>query len=403
MMLRTLLFIGVTVTACARINYGVPGDGEDDDGGNTPPSYTFAFADGIPSAATFTRGSPATFIDASGSLVVVPSDTPRFVSSGNGGQALLIEGEGHNELANSRFELGLAAWEIDNVTSDEASVVPGGLLQDGGHHFQLRRGTGDPDQGLLQNVPTLRDEPHTVSFVARGVGACTISLAVDGLFVGSPVTLTATAARYSITFTPTSTDTVNIGLYCRGGPPVGDGFDLSHVQLEAGFYASSIIINDASGGSARRAPDRVVASVPDSPNATVGFRGHVDAVGDRSCLACLTASGEAPALVLDAEPSAPVAGFVTYVAAAAEALVDSDGAIGASVKALASTDGFNVLVARDGTTGSEDVLGTVPTFDKLLIGALDSDLPFDAVVRVEQLFYRDEVLSEVAAATATAP
>lgn len=398
MKLRILLVL--ILTGCARINYGVP---DDDGGADHDNERTFVFTGGsMPAGVDFTRASAATYIDANGVLQTVASNVPRFVPSG-AGQALLVEGEHTNMLHNSRFESGLDRWELDNIPPTGVNVVAGGLLGDGGHHLELRREGGEQSQGILQLVSgQFSEEPYTLSFVARRVGDCAIDIAVDGAFLGEPIALTATAQRYTFTFSRAATDDVYIGFFCSDAP-VGAGFDLTHVQLEGGPIATSIIVNDSVSGPARRAPDRLVATVAQSPTPTVSFRGQVVAIADRSCLACLSTLGGEPSLVLDAEPSDPEIGFVTYSARTTDARIDLDHELGQHVAALASSSGLDLVLASNGVAFTEDTLGAPQPFDHLVVGALNTDLPFDGVVRVESVSYSERATNAEAGSTLTGP
>jgi len=239
----------------------------DDDDSSPTLDLDLSDCAALPAALSFSRASTATYVDASGDLVTVAVDQPRCESDPDSGEplGLLIEGEATNLWVNSRLQSGdESGYSTYGSESGAATVTAGGLLGNGDYKMSVRRIADTGYEGFRQHVYGLEaGATYTFSFVAEYVrGWRRIYVSDAGDDIGLPYSLsfdlTTSPRRYAISFVAADVEG-HICLYVTSNT-IGNGFDLSHMQLEKGSYPSSIIINDSTTGPATRAAD--LASVP---------------------------------------------------------------------------------------------------------------------------------------------
>jgi hypothetical protein len=201
----------------------------------TRPTLTldFAKAKRVDPRVTFTRASTATYFDASGTLRSAADNAPRidFNPSTLLCQGLLIE-ESRTNLCIYSEDFTYANWLVTNGTKTTGVSDPWG----GSTAATLTATVGLAGfQNAMATV--VIGTVYTVSCWMRrrtGTGAVGIR-AVEN--VNTPVTITGTWARYSVTVTATQT-IGRAGVFVQ---TIGDEIDVWGFQLEAGAFPTSYI------------------------------------------------------------------------------------------------------------------------------------------------------------------
>jgi hypothetical protein len=191
---------------------------------------------------TFTRSSSATYINASGLLVVAGSNVARFdYDPTNVGtpRGLLIEGSATNLICHS--ETFASSGGSNNWTTSSATL--GSLIfEDPEGTFTAPSLFASASNGTLLNNAGLSSAQRTFSIWLKRVnGTGNVQLTLDNS-TWTTVTITPNWARYQIT--ATSTGHVGIRLQTSG-----DGVHIFGAQLETGSAASSYIVTGTSTGN----------------------------------------------------------------------------------------------------------------------------------------------------------
>ncbi len=200
---------------------------------------------------TFTRSSSATYINASGLLVVAGSNVARFdYDPTNVGtpRGLLIEGSATNLICHS--ETFASSGGSNNWTTSGATL--GSLIyEDPEGTFTAPLLLATASNGTLLNNAGLSSAQRTFSIWLKRVnGTGNVQLTLDNS-TWTTVTITPNWARYQIT--ATSTGHVGIRLQTSG-----DGVHIFGAQLETGSGASSYIPTGTS--TANRASDKCISN-----------------------------------------------------------------------------------------------------------------------------------------------
>ena len=205
---------------------------------------------------TFSRASTATRVNSAGLIETVSSNVPRLDYLGSTCPKLLLEPSRTN-LATYSEQFDNAAWVKDplggaaltTVVTANQAVSPDGYTNADKVFMSLGGGTTTSDWARLQSAAfnVTSGTAYTITFWAWASQSSEVGKKVR-VGVGSNTalldfTLTATAQRFSVTYTAPSAGTDSLLFQIRGAQGLSSTaeFFLWGAQLEAGAYATSYI------------------------------------------------------------------------------------------------------------------------------------------------------------------
>ncbi len=321
------------------------------------------YRDALDAGLTVTRAdATGTYFDSSGVLRVADADTARFTYE-NGYRELLV-GESRTNLVTRSNEFSNAVWTKTNST-----ITSG--VDDGEGGTSAFTMTATAANGLLQQSPTVTSGVALVTsfYVRRRTGSGTFNLRC-GDNVNIPVTLPATGwHRLEVTSTPTTT-TGRCGITLATS---GDAVDIKYAQLEVGSKASSYI--PTTSAAVTRNADRVELLGADFSTLWPVTEGTILAdyvIGSdtvsKSILDISDGTSNERVRIVTTSGSA-INPIITD--GAATVFNQSGGTLTGSTRyktALAfKLDDSNY--AHAGTAGTADTSVTLPTVDRMMIGA----------------------------------
>lgn len=232
-------------------------------GGRSAPSLSLNFLSGsLDSRITFTRASTGTYTDSAGVVQSAAIDVPRFDYNPATLSALgfLVE-ESSQNLCTYSQTFTQAIWLANGSTKTTGISDPAGGVT-------AATVTATVANGSLQNAAAavVSGTTYTVSFWMRrrtGTGVVGIR-AVEN--VNTPVTITSTWARYSVTATAVGV-LGRVGVYCQTS---GDAIDIWGAQLEAKAFRTSYIPTPSTAVVTRAADVATIATLSPWYNAAEG-------------------------------------------------------------------------------------------------------------------------------------
>ena len=381
---------------------------------------------------TFTRASTGTFVGSDGVIKTAVTDAPRFDHNPTTGESLglLVEEQRTNLILQS--ENLSTTWT--NVNTSEAinvATAPDGtttadkLITSNGvagvssyitqtvvksaaattYTYSAFAKTGDAGTGTLQllAVDTASSANNAASSFSTVSGTITVAASVNGTFTNASSIITPLADgwyRCSLTFTTGTETSINLRLYSRL-PTTGDGTRgilLWGAQLEVGTFPTSYI--PTTTATVTRAAD--VASITGT-NFSSWYRQDEGTIFVEGATSASTAS---PILFQADDGTANERIQVRRNGTTnASSLLVTDGG---TTQANFSVTGYNAntigktcamyslndfQLSFNGTLGTADTNGTLPTVDRAFIGSASS--PVYANGPIKRLTYWPTRLNEV--------
>ena len=381
---------------------------------------------------TFTRASTGTFVGSDGVIKTAVTDAPRFDHNPTTGESLglLVEEQRTNLILQS--ENLSTTWT--NVNTSEAinvATAPDGtttadkLITSNGvagvssyitqtvvksaaattYTYSAFAKTGDAGTGTLQllAVDTASSANNAASSFSTVSGTITVAASVNGTFTNASSIITPLADgwyRCSLTFTTGTETSINLRLYSRL-PTTGDGTRgilLWGAQLEVGTFPTSYI--PTTTATVTRAAD--VASITGT-NFSSWYRQDEGTIFVEGATSASTAS---PILFQADDGTANERIQVRRNGTTnASSLLVTDGG---TTQANFSVTGYNAntigktcamyslndfQLSFNGTLGTADTSGTLPTVDRAFIGSASS--PVYANGPIKRLTYWPTRLNEV--------
>jgi hypothetical protein len=373
------------------------------------PTFSRDFAgektlnNGTGPSITFTRASDATYFDADGVLQTATSDTPRFDHSGGNSLGLLIEEARTNSIRNAQAGgavvgsagTGPSNWNVSGNANGLTRTISIGSAN-GLSYIDVRfAGTAtatvqnffDPEGLTVITASSGQVWTHSayVALIAGTVPDLQIGVReglADGTFVISgnlnvSSSLTASLQRFSHTRTLTDATTARVTPTIRVSISNGVAYDftlrIAAPQLEQGAFATSYIPT-TSAAVTRSADSAVVTPISSFYNAAEGTlfaefsRPQTANVADY-----LQFAGSSPEqIVLETNGTAPSTSqrFLVEPVGAATANISFSTVAANTVYRLIGaykTDSFQA--AQNGTLGTEDTSGALPSVSRMNIGA----------------------------------
>jgi hypothetical protein len=196
---------------------------------------------------TVTRASTKNVLGSAGTYVSVANNVPAFEFNTDGSYRGLLVEPGATNLALHSQDFTQATWSktVSASVTGNTGIAPDGTLT-------ADTFTAGADGSQIQLAVTGTSATvYTVSFFIRritGTGVVNIRSVEN---VNTPVTITSSWQRYSVTTTSTTT-TIRIGMTLATN---GDAVEIWQAQLETGSVATSPIVT--TGSTASRVADVV--------------------------------------------------------------------------------------------------------------------------------------------------
>lgn len=328
--------------------------------GSSGPALALNFLSGaLDSRITFTRASSATFVGSNGLIQTATTDTPRFDYDPVtlAAKGLLIEEQRTNVVIQSG-NLADAAWTNGSVT------VSGGVSDPFGGTSAFTLTASAANAYLRQFFATAGQFTQSV-WVRRRTGSGNIQSFSGVAYVNMAVTSTwtrivsvgdqAAPSNYFMLFFSTS----------------GDAIDVYYPQFEAGAFATSYI--PTTSAAVTRAADLASMTGSNFSSWYAAATGTFVTTGD------CPASGTRPLLEADDDTTTNLMRlygsgtdpkFDVTTGGAAQASIDAGSIVANTAFKFAAAYTVNDFAASaSGGAAVTDVSGTIPTVDRLRIGA----------------------------------
>ena len=347
--------------------------------------YPFRNSDVIASSTAFLWGAQVEQSTTVGEYIPTTStinSAPRFDHNPTTGESLgLLVEEARTNILPYSEDFSQPAWVTFGTASKSSNVA---TAPDG--NFTADSITIPAASGVYDNIAVSASTTYTFSVYIRGTPGTTIKIlsnANSSGVVDNTVTVSGVWQRYSITFTTNSGDNNTSIQFDTGG---GNTFYVWGVQVEAGAFPTSYI--PTTGATATRAAD--VASISGS-NFSSWYRQDEGTV-----FADATLNGIASQNYFCAFPSGTVfdnshllyavngaTRGETFIATAIQATILLGLATTGQKQGIAYSYRVNDFAgARNGTLGTPDTSGSLPTPNRLTIGmAFNSGAQLNGTIR----------------------
>jgi hypothetical protein len=377
----------------------------------TAPSFSRDFAGlktldhGVGPAITFTRASNATFFDASGTLQTASNDTPRFDHSGGSSLGLLIEEARTNSVPNSQMSGAVAGspgtvptgWGI-NTTSNglsRQSIATGTL--NGFQYIDVRVsgtatatfGFGLDPQGTTSGYAASSGQTWTAScYFALIAGTAPTSFqlsvaerdSINAAIAGSNVLFTTAGSsltRYTHTRTLSNASTTKVTTDIRASVTSGEAVDftlrIAAPQLEQGAFPTSYIPTTTAAAT-RSADSAVVTPISSFYNQAEGtLFAEFSRPQTTNVANFLYFGGASPNfLAIENNATAPstLNRFLVESSVGAQANIAFTPISANTIYKFTGAYAPNSFqAAQNGTLGTEDTAGSLPSVSQMSIGA----------------------------------
>ena len=331
-------------------------------GGRSAPSLSLNFLSGsLDSRITFTRASTGTYTDSAGVVQSAAIDVPRFDynSSTLAPLGFLVEESRSNRCSYSQ-DFTQTTWLANGSTKTTGIADPSGGTT-------AATITATLANGSLQNAAATVSSgtTYTVSiWMRRRTGTGVVGIrAVEN--VNTPVAITSTWARYSVTVTAVGT-LGRVGAYCS---TIGDAIDIWGAQLEAGAFRTSYIITPTTAIVTRAADVATIAMLTPWFNPSEGtlFAQFNSVASGTRTVAAINDGTSNESIQLRTVSTDPF--FTVTDGGVDQANIDAGTVASYTTYKFAGAYAVNDFAACiAGAAAQTDASGTLPTVTQLLLG-----------------------------------
>lgn len=365
---------------------------------------------GVGPAITFTRASNATYFDVNGVLQTASNDQPRFDHSGGSSLGLLIEESRTNSIRNSQAggatvgvigSGGVAPtnWIITANANGVTSEIIGTGTEGGLAYIDIKISGTPTSDGEVYPTPENTNviaassgQTWTFSSYAKlSSGAVTNAsfrvyasergsgggdLANSGT-VFTPTSSSLASQRSSVTrtFNNASTNFAAgfLGVRYTSGNPIDLTLRIAAPQLEQGAFPTSYIPT-TNAAATRSADSAVVTPISSFYNQSEGtLFAEFSRYQTAGVANFLHFAGTSPnQIVLETNATSPstLQRFLVETSAGAQANIGFSGVVASTVYRMIGAYAANSFqAAQNGTLGTEDAGGALPTISQMTIGA----------------------------------
>jgi hypothetical protein len=309
---------------------------------------------------TFTRASSATYVGSDGLIKTAATNESRFDHDPTTGESLglLVEEQRTNLLLHNR-DLTQAAWAASNITPLKDQVGADDVAS------SASKITATAANGtILQTVTSASAARSTTAYVKRITGTGTVEMTQDNGTTWAAVTVASAWTRVSIASATVANPAVGFRLATSG-----DAIAVDYVQCESGAFATSAIATTTA--TVTRSADVVSISGGNFSSWYRQTEGTVFAdvsIPAVSLTALSFSDGTANERIL-MDTGTNTKRLIVTDGGSAQASVTRPYTYGTRAKTAVAAIENSFMLCEAGVLGTEDTAGTMPTVDRLNIGA----------------------------------